>query len=674
LQSQAEQNELYDYYADLTSARNTHPALRTGDYRTLLVDDTLKLYAYGRNLPGVDSAVVLINRGPITQTADIDVLGYLPVGTTYQDVLSTATYTINSEGKLPAVSAPANGGAVLVRTNEQAAPPANILDLAATTIGVTVNLSWTVVANADEYLIYRSYLSGGGYELIDTTATPAYTDTDVISGTTYYYVVVAKNNTTLLVSGYSNEASALPAYTINWANLQYPLSTTHTIGTTPTGNIYGQVYIDGVTSEPGATPGLLAQVGYGPDGSDPRGNADWTWYDATFNTQAGNNDEFVATLLPEALGEFDYVYRYSTNGAVSWVYAYENGLVEDPYDAVRAGDLTVTPSSDVTPPSAPVLSVADWSASSISLSWTEAEDNIAVHAYDIYRSIDNITFNKIDRVLAPTLTYTDTTVVTDQLYYYYVIALDTSFNPSLPSNVVSQTAEAKLVAVTFEVTVPEWTPGVVYIVGGHPSVGNWNPGAVAMTKNSDGPSLEPIPSISWMGTSFEFKFTRGSWETVMKGADGNEELSNLPITVDYGTDGTQLYEYTVLNWRDPIVTNVTPVENSTSVPVVGLIVTTEWSQSMATDSCFSLENASGAIITGTCSYNDSTKTISFTPSSSIMPDTVYTATVAGLIDAAGDYQQAAYSWSFTTNIPPVVDPINDQQWMNWSNGIYHYSP
>jgi hypothetical protein len=146
----------------------------------------------------------------------------------------------------------------------------------------------------------------------------------------------------------------------------------------------------------------------------------------------------------------------------------------------------------------------------------------------------------------------------------------------------------------------------------------------------------------------------------MKGADGNEELSNLTLTVSHGANGTQLYEYSVLNWRDPIVTNVTPVENSTGVPLVGLTVTTEWNQSMATDSCISLVNASAVVITGTCSYNDSTKTITFTPSSGIMPDTVYTATAAGLIDAVGDYQQTVNSWSFTTNIPPVVDPINDQ--------------
>jgi glycosidase len=51
LQTQESQDALYNYYAALTSERNTHPALRTGSYRVLLVDDTQKLYAYGRNLP-----------------------------------------------------------------------------------------------------------------------------------------------------------------------------------------------------------------------------------------------------------------------------------------------------------------------------------------------------------------------------------------------------------------------------------------------------------------------------------------------------------------------------------------------------------------------------------------------------------------------------------------------
>jgi len=56
LQNEMARDALYDYYATLAGERNAHPALRTGDYRTLLIDDTLKLYAYGRNLPGEDSA------------------------------------------------------------------------------------------------------------------------------------------------------------------------------------------------------------------------------------------------------------------------------------------------------------------------------------------------------------------------------------------------------------------------------------------------------------------------------------------------------------------------------------------------------------------------------------------------------------------------------------------
>lgn len=67
----------------------------------------------------------------------------------------------------------------------------------------------------------------------------------------------------------------------------------------------------------------------------------------------------------------------------------------------------VNPSDDITPPSAPTLSLTDWSASSIDLAWTEAEDDVAIYAYDLYRSTDGETFTKIHRELAPGLTYHD---------------------------------------------------------------------------------------------------------------------------------------------------------------------------------------------------------------------------------------------------------------------------
>jgi glycosidase len=645
LQTQESQDEIYNYYVDLTSERNTHPALRTGNYRTLLVENTLKLYAYGRNLPGEDSAVILINRGSGAQSTDLDVSGYLPIGTTYRDVLSDSVYTVNSEGKLPAVSAPANGAAVLVRTNEQVAPPEPV-ELSAVTDGTDVTLSWTASDGASNYLVYRSYLRGGGYELRDITSNTSYTDSEQISGQRVYYIVIARNLPNGLQSENSNEVSALPAYIIDWANLQWPFSISHTLSSTPTENIYGQVYIAGVTSEPGPTPGLRAQVGFGPNESDPRGNSAWTWFEASFNGQAGNNDEFVGSLLPEAVGEYDYVYRYSTDGAESWVYAYDGGLVGDPYTPANAGDLTVNPSSDLTPPSAPVLSVSDWSAAHIALAWTAATDDIAVYAYDLYRSTDGVNFTRLARILDPVLTYDDESVETGQTYSYKIQAVDTSFNFGGFSNVVSQTAEAKLVAVTFEVTVPDYTPGTVYLtrfINADGTIGDWNPAASALTQSSSTLWTGTFDILD--GTQMDFKFTRGSWETVIKGA-AHEELPNLTLSVDYGEDGTQLYAYTVLNWRDPIVTDVSPADGSLGVSVDSVIIT-NWSQPMPADACFTVSGPLGAIA-GSCTYDSGYQAITFTPTEYLLPQKTYTVTASGLVDEHGDVQQVAFTSTFKT--------------------------
>jgi glycosidase len=645
LQSQTEQDALSSYYATLTEARNTHPALRTGDYRTLLVDDTNKLYVYGRRLDGIDGALVFINRSDVEVNVDLNIAGYLPSAANFEDVLSSATYTA-VDGSLLQVAVPANSGTVLVITSAMtAAPAAPVLSLGP--IGAnSVTLEWAAASGADEYLVYRAPMSGGPYEYLGGTTALTFTDNAVQPGQLYYYIVKSVDSVTGLISESSNEVSALPAYVIDWANLQWPFAITHTIGITPTENIYGQVWIDGVTQIPGATPSLMAQVGYGPNDSDPRGNTSWSWSDAAFNTDAGNNDEFVGTLLPEAIGDFDYVYRYSTNGGLDWTYAYKDGFVADPYDATKAGQLTVVASEDITAPIAPILTVDDWSASSISLIWTAATDNVAVYAYDLYRSTDGITFSKINRVLAPELTYTDTTVVTNQLYYYYVVALDTSFNHSPASNTVSQIAEAKLVAVTFEVTVPEWTPGSVYIVGGHEAVGNWNPGAVAMTKVSN--TLWTYTANILDGTSFEFKFTRGNWETVMKGLDGNEELANLPITVSYGTDGTQLYEYTVQNWRDPIVIAVSPSDGAQNVPIDS-VITISWNQAMPASACPQVKSVvTGSLVAGVCSFDTATNTTTFTPDVLLSVADTITVEAAGLTDVGGDVQIVPSQTTFQT--------------------------
>jgi hypothetical protein len=51
------------------------------------------------------------------------------------------------------------------------------------------------------------------------------------------------------------------------------------------------------------------------------------------------------------------------------------------------------------------------------------------------------------------------------------------------------------------------------------------------------------------GDQLEYKYTRGSWDYVEKGA-ACEEIANRTATIVYGTDGTMTLEDTVLNWRN----------------------------------------------------------------------------------------------------------------------------
>jgi hypothetical protein len=128
---------------------------------------------------------------------------------------------------------------------------------------------------------------------------------------------------------------------VDWCNLQWP-SNTMTKVSVPTENIYGRVWVPGVTDADAFAPGigLKAQLGYGPDASSPDGNPAWKWVDAAYNMDKGNNDEFCATLTVPAAGKYDYAYRYTRNNGVAWSYGDLDGS-SNGYDPAMAGDLTV---------------------------------------------------------------------------------------------------------------------------------------------------------------------------------------------------------------------------------------------------------------------------------------------------------------------------------------------
>lgn len=105
---------------------------------------------------------------------------------------------------------------------------------------------------------------------------------------------------------------------IDFANLQSPA--TGTICANSTYNAYGQLYNTGAidTSPAGAASGVTVQIGYSATNSDP---ATWTnWTAASFNTQSGNNDEYIGTLTGLSTpGTYYYAFRYQINSC-AWQY------------------------------------------------------------------------------------------------------------------------------------------------------------------------------------------------------------------------------------------------------------------------------------------------------------------------------------------------------------------
>ena len=141
--------------------------------------------------------------------------------------------------------------------------------------------------------------------------------------------------------GFDNDCDGMIDETcvpIEWCNLQFPASITVDAGV-QTEPIYGQVFSTGVTEAPGQGQGIMAEVGYGPDGSDPSAGA-WTWFTAAYNVDVMNNDEYVGSLSVNTAGEYDYAYRFSGNAGNSWTYGDLDGS-NNGYSSAQAGTLIV---------------------------------------------------------------------------------------------------------------------------------------------------------------------------------------------------------------------------------------------------------------------------------------------------------------------------------------------
>lgn len=553
------------HYQKLAELRRLNGALVDGDLRVLLADDSADTVAFGRRT-GSQAAIVAINRGDQVQTLSIPVGGYLPDGTSLArnyGVGNDAGGSVTVSGGSLQVALNPLSGLLLTTGTVDLTPPAAPAGLTVAREGDgAIDMTWNSVPGASAYNIYRSQLSGGGWTRINTTPLvgTSFTDSGLRNASAYYYVARALDSAGN-ESTPSNEVSGLPHYTIGWANLQWPPTLNHIISTVNrTDNIYGQVWIDSVTNHAGQTPSLRAQLGYGPDGSDPATDTQWNWVDAVFNTDQGNNDEFVASLLPEAIGDYDYAYRYTTTNGRDWTYADLDGIGNG-YSPAQAGSLTVLSSGDTTAPAAPAnLRVVAASPAGIAVAWDAVTGDPSLDGYEIRRAdTPGGPYTTIALVTGDT-DYNDTSVAEGATYYYVIRSRDTSFNRSPASPEVSATAALRTVHLMFNVTVPATTDATgrsVYIAGfldrldgGLPQ---WNPGGVVLTRLDT--THWTIELTGKEGTQIEYKYALGSWDYVEK--DGScGEIANRQLTLSYGINGTQLVNDAVPNWR-----NVPPCGN-----------------------------------------------------------------------------------------------------------------
>ncbi|HEY1016190.1 MAG TPA: Ig-like domain-containing protein, partial [Herpetosiphonaceae bacterium] len=523
-------------------------------------------------------------------------------------------------------------------------PPPAPANLAATPGNAVVGLAWSSVPGASGYNVYRSVLPGGGYQQIGSPAATSFNDATVANGRRYYYVVKARDAAGN-ESAPSNEAAATPFFPITYAVLQFPKIVNHTAGVTPTQLIYGRVFAGGITDASGSPALIRAEIGFGPLGSNP---ATWTgWQPMAFNTAAANDYEYQGRLRPEQAGNFDMLVRFSTNGGLTWAYGDKDGFYTNESGTDDPGDLNVAANADTIPPAAPAnLSVAGWGDDFIALAWQPVGD---AALYRLYRSVITGTFDfsaPLAEIAAPAAAYTDTLVATGVRYHYVVKAFDHAFNASPASNEVSQVAEPRLVNLTFNLIVPAGTPGAPTIAGNNAQAfgQTWNPGAATLTQT--GPNTWRYQATVLDGAALEYKYARGSWEKVEKQIDGNTEVPNRLLTVDYGASGAQVVTDTVANWRDPFVLSHLPAAGAANVPLASQ-VRVAWNQEMTPAADFAVAGASGPV-SGTFAYDSPGRATIWTPAAPLAAGSAYTVTVAGEVDPNGDAQQVATVWSFLT--------------------------
>jgi len=533
------------WYRTLARLRADHVALREGDLRFVHADDDARALAWVRRTDE-EAAVTVLNLSDRQQTIDVDVESVVPAGTRLVDGITGLEAVVGPDAI--SIDLPARAVAVLITAEgTDLAPPAAPIGLTGVTSPGQVSLRWSAPAgDPTGYEVFRSVVSGGGYRLVGSATSPEFVDRTARNGQQYHYVVVA-HDAAGNPGPRSAEVEALPMLVLADARLEGPANVSQPLSAVePGAAIAARVRADPATAAAGPTVGIRAQLGIGPGTSaDPA--TDYRWSEMTFDTDADGADRLVGRVRPEAIGPYNVLLRVSTDGGATWRYADRAGFAPVPWAyrvdqavtlaAVAAGD-------DEAPPSPGSVVVKVVSAASLTLGWKPVT-TADLFRYEVYRgTTPGGPYEAAGTATEPS--FTDDRVEPGRSYVYVVRAVDTSFNRSADSEEVAAAAQAREVAVTFTVHLPATTPAAdtVYIAG---DFQGWDPGGTPMARLDARTWTITLPFTE--GDPPQYKYTRGSWETVEKDPSCGE-IPNRTITVTYGSDGSQQVADTVGKWRD----------------------------------------------------------------------------------------------------------------------------
>jgi len=224
--------------------------------------------------------------------------------------------------------------------------------------------------------------------------------------------------------------------------------------------------------------------------------------------------------------------NWDSNGGSN--YFFNQGISTFNSGTITAG----LPIVDTTAPSIPTnLSVDTITATSISLSWTAATDNVGVTGYEIYR-------DGIKVATSTTTTYTDSNLNPKTAYRYTVTAYDLAGNVSESSSAVSGTT-----AEQGDITPPTATPSLEAKRYPDPitltfEVSDNEDPAPILYYTTDGSQPQPIESERYYGERIDINVST-TINTLAVDASGNTNEVRFRYYIGPGPDKVDFREETI---------------------------------------------------------------------------------------------------------------------------------